>query len=91
MLSYAESIASRETRASTMRTALASPYSRPSLTIKLKDNGNGSVPTTFVTGDCIEGEVTISTQADIRFDDVCITFEGVYTVDPRLQRTRLLI
>ncbi|TGZ83525.1 hypothetical protein EX30DRAFT_84087 [Ascodesmis nigricans] len=71
MFTYAESIATSQSKAPTIRQSLKASYARPELSIRLKGDSKN-----FTTGDAIEGEVIFTTQADIRFDNISITFEG---------------
>ncbi|KAJ9190948.1 hypothetical protein DTO164E3_9091 [Paecilomyces variotii] len=52
--------------------------SRPKVGIDLVDQKDGFVAS-YTTGDKIEGEVTITAEHDIQFDDINITFEGLAT------------
>lgn len=49
--------------------------SRPKVGIDLVDQKDGFVAS-YTTGDKIEGEVTVTAEHDIQFDDINITFEG---------------
>ena len=51
--------------------------SRPRITIDLA-NQKPNLVNSYTTGDRIDGTATISVDHDIRFDDIDITFEGIY-------------
>lgn len=76
MFSYAESIATRNTVLSSLREATGEMNkNRPAITFTI--NGESENPDhVYTTSDRIEGEVSITAPADIRFDEIVITFEG---------------
>jgi hypothetical protein len=55
---------------------------RPTIDIKLSDDQIGYI-SSYTTLDKIQGEVTLTSEYDIRFDEVSITFEGRDTELPR--------
>ena len=50
---------------------------RPKVDIVVANQQDGLVPS-YTTGDTIEGTVTITTDHDTRFDELEITFEGMW-------------
>ncbi|KAJ9293556.1 hypothetical protein DTO271G3_7635 [Paecilomyces variotii] len=52
--------------------------SRPKVEVDLVDQKDGFVAS-YTTGDKIEGEVTVTAEHDIQFDEINITFEGLAT------------
>jgi len=71
---YSVSLAERSTAFQSVRSAI---MNKPTVTITLKGENEGCLPHAFSTRDKIEGEVTIVSPHDVRFDDIYITFEGM--------------
>ena len=74
---YRNSIQPRRTFFSKMAPNLDFRRSRPRITIDLA-NQKPNLVNSYTTGDRIDGTATISVDHDIRFDDIDITFEGIY-------------
>lgn len=64
------------TRSSSTLEALTS-RAKPKVTVNLQGETDGLV-STYTTGDRIEGTATITVDRDVRFDEVEITFEGMF-------------
>ena len=74
---YSVSLAERTTAFQQIRSTI---LQKPAVTITLKgESASGqTLPHAFTTRDKIEGEVSIISQFDMRFDDIYITFEGTH-------------
>ena len=74
-LSYAESIATRNTVIASIKDMVADTQkAKPAITINI--NGDDGETKYYTTGDRIEGEVSIVAPTDTRFDEIYISFEG---------------
>jgi hypothetical protein len=78
MYNYAESRATRNTMVSAFRENVGLPGLSPSVSIQIsgEETPGPGMRKIYTPGDKIEGEVSIIAPVDIRFDDICITFQG---------------